>query len=127
MSNTTNLQPAEPGRRRRYTVEQKRALLAEAEQPGECISAVARWYEMSPSVMFLWRRAMDDASDNGLKSNERVLPESEAKKFEARIEEFERPLGCKTMDVGILTEAVKIPNQEKLRSRGSWSKKGGGQ
>jgi len=95
MSNTINLQPAEPGRRRRYTVEQKRALLAEAEQPGESISSVARRYDMSPSVMFLWRRAMDDASDKGLKSNERVVPESEVKKLEARIKELERALGVK--------------------------------
>ncbi len=127
MSNAINLQPAEPGRRRRYTVEQKRALLAEAEQPGESISSVARRYDMSPSVMFLWRRAMDDASDKGLKSNERVVPESEVKKLEARIRELERALGRKTMDVEILTEAVKIANQKKLRSRGSSSKKGGGQ
>ncbi|CAN0559432.1 unnamed protein product [Laminaria digitata] len=82
---------------------------------------------MSPSVMFLWRRAMDDASDKGLKSNERVVPESEVKKLEARIKELERALGRKTMDVEILTEAVKLANQKKLRSRGSSSKKGGGQ
>ena len=110
MSNTISLQPAEPGRRRRYTVEQKRALLAEAEQPGESISSVARRYDMSPSVMFLWRRAMDDASDRGLKSSERVVPVSEVKKLEARIRELERALGRKTMDVEILTEAVKIAN-----------------
>ncbi len=45
------------------------------------------------------------------------MPESEVKKLEARIKELERSLGRKTMDVEILTEAVKLANKEKLRSR----------
>ena len=126
MSKTINLQPAQPGRRRRYTVEQKRALLAEASKPGGSISAVARQHDISPSVMFMWRRAMDDATDKSLKSNERVVPESEVKKLEARIRELERALGRKTMDVEILTEAVKLANPKKRHSRGGSSKKGGG-
>jgi len=42
MSNTINLQPAEPGCRRRYTVEQRRVPVSEAEKNGESVSAVAR-------------------------------------------------------------------------------------
>jgi len=42
MSDTINLQPAEPDHRGRYTVEQKRALLAEAEQPTESVARRAR-------------------------------------------------------------------------------------
>ena len=76
--------------------------------------------------MFLWRRAMDDATDKSLKSNERLVPESEVKKLKARIRELERALGRKTMDVEILTEAVELAREKKLISRGSSSKKGGG-
>ncbi len=122
MSTPINLQPAEPGRRRRYTVEQERALLAEAEQPEASISSVPRRYDMSPSVMLLRRGAMGDASDKALKSNERVLPKSRVKMPRARIGELERALGRKTMDVEILTEAVKIANQEELRPRDNSSK-----
>lgn len=124
--NSIVLEAAQPGRRRRYTVEQKRALLGEASKPGASVSEVARRYGISPSLMFLWRRAMDDATDKSLKSNERLVPESEVKKLKARIRELERALGRKTMDVEILTEAVELAREKKLISRGSSSKKGGG-
>ena len=125
--NAIKFEEAEPGRRRRYTPDQKRALLAEAAKAGGSISETARRYGISPSVMFLWRRTMDDAADKSLKVNERVVPESEVKKLKARIRELERALGRKTMEVEILTEAVEIVREKKLMSRGSSSKKGGGQ
>ncbi len=126
MSKTIDLPPARDGRRRRYTTEQKRALLAQAREPGESISAVARRHDISPSMMFLWRRAMDEATDKSLQSNERLVPESEVKKLKARIQELERALGRKTMDVEILTEAVKLSKEKKHTSRGSSPKKGRG-
>ena len=69
---------------------------------------------------------MDDAAENGLKANERVVPESEVKKLEARIKELERALGRKTMENEILQEAMKIVEEKKRTSRGSSSGKGGG-
>lgn len=116
MSNELEIEPLVPGRRRRYTPEQKRTLLEEAAQPGASISIVARRHGIAPSVMFLWRRAMDDATNKSLKANERLVPESEIKKLEARIRELERALGRKTMDVEILTEAVRIGKEKKLIS-----------
>ena len=65
------------GRRRRFTPEQKRALLAEATKPGSSVSETARRYGVSPSLLFKWKAAMDDATDKSLKKNERVVPESE--------------------------------------------------
>ena len=85
MTKTIKIPPSEPGRRRTFTVRQKRVLLAEAEKPGESMSAVGRRYGIAPSMMFQWRRAMDDAGDEGLKTNERVVPESEVKRLKARI------------------------------------------
>ena len=38
-------------------------------------------------------------TEESLKSNERLVPESELKKAQARIKELERVLGRKTMDV----------------------------
>ena len=76
MSKDLNLQPARPGKRRRFTAQQKRALLDEAAKAGQSISEVARRYGVAPSVLFQWKRAMDDASDKSLERNERVVPES---------------------------------------------------
>ena len=43
-------------RRRRFSVEQKLAVLREAGAPGVNISAVARWHGLTPSQVFKWRR-----------------------------------------------------------------------
>jgi transposase len=56
-------------------------------------------------------------AEESLKSNERLVPESELKKAQARIKELERVLGRKTMDVEILEEAVRIGREKKLISR----------
>jgi transposase len=45
-------------RRRRYTLEQKLAAVAEDSQPGMSISFVARRHGISPSLLFGWRRRM---------------------------------------------------------------------
>lgn len=126
MGKEITIEARQAGRRRRYTAEQKRVLLNEAARPGGSISEVARRYGIGPSVMFLWRRTMDDASEQGLKANERVVPESEVKKLEARIRELERALGRKTMEVEILQEAVKLSGEKKHRSHGGSPTKGGG-
>ncbi len=112
MSNTLNLELAEPGGRRRYRVEQKRAHFAEAEQHGESISSVARRYGISPSVIVLKRRAMHDASNKSLMSNERVVPRNEVTTLGVHIRGLERALGPETMDVEVPTEAVKLANRE---------------
>ena len=55
---------------------------------------------------------MDDATKKGLKANQRVVPESELKKANAKIRELERMLGRKTMENEILQEAVKIAREK---------------
>jgi transposase len=124
MTEIISVQAVEPGRRRRFTPEQKRAFLDEASRTGNSISEVARRYGLSPSMLFQWKRAMDDATKKGLKSNEKVVPESEVKKLKARIRELERALGKKTMQVEILEEAIEIAREKKLISRGSSSDEG---
>jgi len=43
-------------RRRRFSVEQKLAILAEASAPGANLSDVARRHELMPAQVFKWRR-----------------------------------------------------------------------
>jgi transposase len=126
MVNQLKIQPVRAGRRRRFTAQQKLRLLEEAALPGNSISETARTYGIYPSQMFQWRRAMNDATEESLKSNERLVPESELKKAQARIKELERALGRKTMDVEILEEAVRIGREKKLISRAPLRKRSGG-
>ncbi len=124
---TIELEPAKPGRRRRYTAEQKRALLDEAAKPGGSISETARRYGVAPSLLFQWKRVMDDATNKSLKANEQVVPKSELKKAQARIRELERMLGKKTMEAEILKEAVAIAKEKKWISGGNSPDESNGQ
>ena len=63
MSEAIIFKAPEPGRRRRFTVQQKRALLDAAEAPGASISSVAREHGLHASMLFQWRRAMEDGEE----------------------------------------------------------------
>jgi transposase len=127
MSNIVIEEAPGPGRRRRFTPDQKHALLDAAAQPGSSISERARKYGLAPSLLFHWKRVTDAASKKSLKRNERVVAESEVKQLKARIKELERALGRKTMENEILQEAVEIIREKKLTSRGNSSDGNGGQ
>ena len=43
-------------RRRRWSAEDKLRIVAEAEEPGACIKAVASRHDVYPSLLFYWRR-----------------------------------------------------------------------
>ena len=49
-------------RRRRWSPEEKRAILEEAEQPGNSLSAVARKYGINPNQLFHWRKLMREGA-----------------------------------------------------------------
>jgi transposase len=53
-------------RRRRWTVEQKLALVEEASRPGAAVSAVAGRHGMSPSLIFDWRRQLREGTMPGV-------------------------------------------------------------
>ena len=126
MESISKLGGAVDGRRRRYTPAQKQALLAEAAKPGSSVSETARRYGVSPSLLFKWKAAMDDATNKSLKKNERVVPESEVKEMRKRIRELERLAGKQAMKIDILQEAVKIAREKKWISHDGSSNKGGG-
>ena len=128
MSNTaiSSVGTVVEGRRRRFTPEQKRALLAEAAKPGNSVSETGRRHGISPSLLFKWKAAMDDATDKSLKKNERVVPESEVRELKKRIQELERLAGKQAMKIEILEEAVKLAHEKKWISLDGSSSKGGG-
>ncbi len=120
-------EPRKPGTRRRYTPEQKRLLLEEAQQPGSSISATARRYGIAPNLLFHWKRQAESGAQRALEAGEPVIPESEARVLRARVRELERLLGKKTMETEILKEALEIARAKKWLPRASSSGEGGGQ
>jgi transposase len=114
-------------RRRRFSAEEKRRLLEEAEKPGESVSSVARRYNLSPSLLFGWRKAMEAGATTGLSAEEPLVPASEVKQLKAQIRELERLLGRKTQEAEILKEAVDMIREKKLLSPSALPRKGGSQ
>ena len=93
-------------RRRRYSAEQKLALVEETMQPGMTVSAVARLRGVSPSLLFKWRQLMSQGGKVAVKADDDVVAVSRARELEQRVRELERLLGRKTMEVEILKEAL---------------------
>ena len=116
--------PARAGRRRSFSTEEKRQMLDEAAAPGGSISAVARRYGVSPSLVFRWRRLMDEGSLAGLDAGESVVAQSEVKQLQAQVRELERLLGRKTLENEVLRDAVRLAREKKLLLRSPSSKKG---
>lgn len=46
-------------RRRRFTTEEKKAILAETRQPGVSMLKVAQKYQVSTSLLYTWRKAFE--------------------------------------------------------------------
>jgi transposase len=104
-------------RRRRWTAEQKKAMVLEAEQPGRSVSVVARKYEVHPNQLFRWRRLFHDGALVAVRSEEALVPSSEVRDLKRRIRELERILGRKTLEGEILKDALEIAREKKLISR----------
>lgn len=99
--------------KRRYTVEQRIALLDEADQPGQSIAIVARKHGIAPSVMFRWRQLREQGALAGLKTEEPLVPASELKAARMKIRELQRLLGKKTEEHEIVLEALEIAKSRK--------------
>jgi len=104
-------------RRRRWSAQDKKAIVAEAEQPGMSISSVARKYGIHPNQVFHWRKLVHEGAFTAVRAGEDVVPLSEAKELRTQVCELQRLLGKKTMEVEILKDAVRIAREKKLISR----------
>jgi transposase len=103
-------------RRRRYSLDQKLAVLAEAAQPGMTISYIARRHGISPSLVFGWRRRMTEGGKEAVRADDEVVAREQVRALEKRIRELERVLGKKTLENEILREALKVAHEKKLIS-----------
>ncbi len=95
-----------PERRRRWTAEQKLAMVRESFEPGKSVSMVARQHGVNPNQLFHWRKLYQDGSLSAVKAGEEVVPASELADALKQIRELQRMLGKKTMENEILREAV---------------------
>jgi transposase len=106
-------------RRRRFTTEQKLAVVSETMQPGLSISYVARRHGLSPSLVFRWRQLMSEGGKEAVRVDDDVVGASEVRRLEERVRDLERMLGRKTLEVEILKEALDLARAKKAISLSS--------
>ncbi|WP_280287829.1 IS3 family transposase [Pseudomonas sp. BN417] len=101
-------------RRRRWSVEEKLAMVRESLEPGQSVSVVARRNGINANQLFHWRKLYQDGSLSAVSAGEAVVPASELADALKQIRELQRMLGKKTMEAEILKEAVEIARSRKL-------------
>src|SRR5919202_1053791 len=107
-------------RRRRFSTEQKLAVVAETMQPGLSISYVARRHGLSPSLVFRWRRLMSEGGREAVRADDEVVPAAELRRLEERVRDLERLLGRKTLENEILREALELARAKKRTLLSMW-------
>jgi len=104
-------------RRRRWSVQEKAALVKETYEPGMSVSLVARKHGISASQLFNWRKLDREGALVAVQSGESVVPASELAAARAQIAQLQRMLGKKTMEAEILREAVELAREKKWIAR----------
>ncbi len=108
-------------RRRRWSAEEKVAIVQETYSPGMSVSMVARRHGIAPNMVFSWRRLYAEGALSAVGAGEEVVPASDFKALQQQVRELQRLLGKKTMENEILRDALEIARPKKLLSRSSLS------
>ena len=105
-------------RRRRWTAEEKMAIVQETYAPGMSVSMVARRHGVAPNQVFNWRRLYAEGALSAVGAGEEVVPASEYKALQQQVRELQRLLGKKTLETEILRDALELahPKKRLLRS-----------
>jgi transposase len=79
------------GQQRRFTAEEKRTILAEAEQPGVTVTAVCRKHRIAATQFYRWRAVAEQGAQAALRSEGRGRgkggkEEAEAARLQAEID-----------------------------------------
>ena len=108
-------------RRRRWSAEEKAAIVQETYAPGMSVSLVARRHGIAPNQLFTWRRLHASGALLAVGAGEEVVPASEYRALQQQVRELQRLLGKKTLETEILRDALELahPKKRLLRSPSS--------
>ena len=104
-------------RRRRWSVQEKAALVRRTYEPGMSVSLVARQENVAASLLFQWRKLDREGALIAVSAGESVVPASELAAARAEIAKLQRILGKKTLENEILKEAVEYAAEKKWIAR----------
>lgn len=105
-------------RRRRWSAEEKAAIVQETYAPGMSVSLVARRHGIAPNQLFTWRRLYASGALSAVGAGEEVVAASEYRALQHQVRELQRLLGKKTLENEILREALDLvqPKKRLLRA-----------
>ena len=101
----TAMKPVQDGRsrKRRWPAEQKLAVLQEWKN-GVPLEEVCRKYALNAAQMYRWKRSLEQ----GLKESGEMAPRSQVVGLQKRVEELERVLGRKALEVEVLKKTYDL-------------------
>src|SRR5689334_19538080 len=85
-------------RRRRWSAEEKAAIVRETYAPGMSVSLVARRHGVAPNQVFTWRRLYASGALSAVGAGEEVVAASEYRALQHQVHELQRLLGKKTLE-----------------------------
>jgi transposase len=93
-------------RRRRWSAEEKAAIVQETYAPGMSVSLLARRHGIAPNQLFTWGRLYASGALSAVGAGEEVVAASEYRALQHQVRELQRLLGKKTLENEILREAL---------------------
>ena len=100
-------------RRRRWSAEEKAAIVQETYAPGMPVSLVARRHGIAPNQLFTWRRLYASGALSAVGAGEEVVAASEYRALQHQVRELQRLLGKKTLENEILRDALDLAQPKK--------------
>ena len=93
--------------KRKFSVEQKMAILKELET-GVHYAELCRKYNLSSNTLYQWKKRLEKNGQTGLGCEGDVVAKSQYLSATKKIEELERALGRKSLEVDILKKVFEI-------------------
>jgi transposase len=100
-------------RRRRWSAEEKAAIVQETYAPSMSVSLVARRHGIAPNQLVTWRRLYASGALSAVGAGEEVVAASEYRALQHQVRELQRLLGKKTLENEILREALDLAQPKK--------------
>ena len=100
-------------RRRRWSAEEKAAIVQETYAPEMSVSLVARRHGIAPNQLFTWRRLYASGALSAVGAGEEVVAASEYRALQHQVRELQRLLGKKTLENEILRDALDLAQPKK--------------
>ena len=97
--------PLPGGARRVFTTEQKLAILQQWHE-GIPVTHICRQHALNSKVFYRWKKQLDKGFSD--RQPTETVPKAKAVQLERRIEELERALGRKALEVDILKKAFEL-------------------